>query len=102
MNWLQQEQLRFYTIKRTAINVLNRECSILLGSFVPYLPSIVCEVKLRTAGFGAIAFNVTFSPLDPSCGIPETIETQLRMMVLRIIGPWFDKLEICPTAGVII
>lgn len=102
MNWLQQEQLRFYTIKRMAINVLNGECSILLGSFVPYLSSIICKVKFCTAGFGAVTFNVTFSPLDSSCSIPETTEAQLRMMVLRIIGPWFDKLEICPTAGVII
>jgi hypothetical protein len=102
MNCLQQEQLRFYTIKRMGINVLTGECSILLGSFVPYLSGIVCKVRLCTAGFGAVTLNVTFSPLDSSCSIPGAVESQLRIMVLRVVGPWFDRLEICPTTGVII
>lgn len=102
MVWLQPEQIQYYTIKRMAVDVLRGECSVLLGAFMPALPSILCKVVIAPAGFAATTIHVKFTPLDSMLSIANATEAHLRIEVLKIIGPWLDKLEVHPTIGALI
>lgn len=101
-HYLQPSQIDSYFVKRVAMNRINGDTSVLISTQIPWLSAIICKIRLSPGPYGVVAFHYHFTPLSSDLQIPSAAEDKLRMMLIRIIGPWLDKLGICTSTGVLL